>query len=507
MLTQRLRLIGALALFLLPNAGSAAAEIRLPHLFGDHMVLQRGGPIHVWGWSQPEEKITVRFHAQTRTTEANAEGEWSLWLMPEQAGGPYTLAVQGSLGAAASPVTFSDILVGDVWLASGQSNMEMPLKGFPGNAVLKNGAAEIAHATLPQVRLLRIDHNSSDVPVEDVDSSWTLCTPETAADFSAVAYFFGREINQKEKVPIGLIDATWGGTPVASWISLDGISADSSLMPIFAARARFADEQSRLPRVEAAEKREDAAAAAAHQPLPWHPWRPEEKSWLPAALFNGMIAPMTRYSIKGVIWYQGESDSAPATAPMYARSFSAMIGDWRSHWQEGNLPVLYVQISSFKSNGEEWGVVRDQQRRTLAVSNTAMAVTLDVGTPGNVHPPDKQTVGARLALAARSLVYGEEVEYAGPLFRQATIDGAGMRVWFDHAAGLKSRGDTLEGFEIAGADKQFVPAVATIDGSSVLVTSAAVKDPRYVRYGWENVTAANLYNGAELPASTFTSEW
>ena len=276
-------------------------------------------------------------------------------------------------------------------------------------------------------------------------------------------------------------------------------------MPIFSARASFADEQSRMHRVEAAEKREDDGAVAAHQPLPKFPWHPDETSWLPAGLFNGMIAPLTPYSIKGVIWYQGETDSAPATAPMYKRTFSSMIGDWRSHWQEGNFPFLFVQISSFKSDGEHWGVVRDQQRRTLAVANTAMAVSLDVGTPDNVHPPDKQTVGGRLALAARGLVYGEAVDYSGPLFRQATTDGSGMRVWFDHAKGLTSKHGALTGFELAGSDGQFVPANAVIDGVSVLVMSAAVKDPKYVRYGWGNVTAANLYNGADLPASTFTS--
>ncbi|HZY61624.1 MAG TPA: sialate O-acetylesterase, partial [Edaphobacter sp.] len=282
------KLSGVLLLLFLPVARSAVAEIRLPHILSDHTVLQREAPIHIWGWSDPEEKITVRFHNQTRSAEANAEGEWNLWLMPEQAGGPYTLAVNGSSSGAASTITLSDVLVGDVWLASGQSNMEMPMKGFSGGTEVKNGAQEIAHATLPQVRLLRIERKSSDIPVEDVEGTWTLCTPETAANFSAVAYFFGRAINQKERVPVGLIDATWGGTPVASWISLDGIAADASLMPVFAARAQFANEQSRLPRVEAAEKRQDAAAVAAHRPLPQHPWRPDEKSWLPAALYNGM---------------------------------------------------------------------------------------------------------------------------------------------------------------------------------------------------------------------------
>jgi sialate O-acetylesterase len=219
-----------------------------------------------------------------------------------------------------------------------------------------------------------------------------------------------------------------------------------------------------------------------------------------------MIAPLTPYSIKGAIWYQGESDSDPAAAPIYGRSFSAMIGDWRSHWQQGDFPFLFVQISSYRSDGDLWGVVRDQQRRTLAVKNTAMAVSLDVGTPDNVHPPDKQTVGGRLALAARGLVYGEPVEGSGPLFRQATGERSGMHVWFDHDAGLTAKGGPLTGFEIAGPDRQFVPATAAIQGSSILVTNDAVKNPRYVRYAWQNVTDANLYNGAGLPASTFTSE-
>ena len=183
-----------------------------------------------------------------------------------------------------------------------------------------------------------------------------------------------------------------------------------------------------------------------------------------------------------------------------------MIGDWRSHWKEGNFPFLFVQISSFNSPGERWGIVRDQQRRALAVSNTAMAVSLDVGTPDNVHPPDKQTVGARLAVAALGMVYGGAVDYSGPMFRQATRNGSAMRVWFDHAAGLTSKGGALAGLVSAGADGQFVPAAAVIHGASVEVTSDAVRSPKYVRYGWENVTPANLYNGAGLPASTFTSE-
>ena len=484
------------------------AELRLPRVIGDHSVLQRQVPIHIWGWASAGEHVTVALHAQSRSTDANDYGEWSVWLEPEQAGGPYVLTVSGA-APDSQQLSVTDVLIGDVWVASGQSNMEMPLRGFPGSAVVKNAAQEIAGAQEPQIRLLRIDHKVSDIPVDDIANSWTLCTPETAAEFSAVAYFFGREIQQKERVPIGLIDSTWGGTPIESWLSLDALGADASLMPVFASRARFADEQGRLAAVLAAEKREDVAAVEAHQPQPKHPWHPEEGPWRPAALYNGMIAPLTPYSIKGFLWYQGESNSTSERAPMYAKLFPAMIADWRTRWQQGELPFLYVQISSFHSPDEGWGVVRDAQRRTLAVAKTAMAVSIDVGTVDNIHPPDKQTVGARLALAARGLVYGDVSDYSGPVFRQATTEPGGMRVWFDNASGLhvdRAAHAEASAFEIAGADHKFVTGHAVVEGETVLVTSSAVRNPRYVRYAWANESTGGLSNKAGLPASTFTSE-
>jgi len=498
------------------SARCVFGEIRLPKMISDHAVLQRGTPIHIWGWSAPNETVTVAFHGQKRSADANQYGEWSVWLMPEEAGGPYTLSVNGN-ESGSQTLEVSDLLVGDVWVASGQSNMEIPLRGFPGSAVIKNASQEIAGANLPQVRLLRVDHRSSDVPVNDIAATWTLCTPETATDFSAVAYFFGRQISHDEKVPIGLVDSTWGGTPVSSWLSLDALGDDASFMPVFASRARFADQQSRLSAVKAAEKREDAAATEAHRPLPKHPWHPDEVSWTPAGLYNGMIAPLAPYSIKGFLWYQGESDSAPERAPMYQSLFSAMIADWRAQWAQGRLPFLYVQISSFHSPGENWGAIRDAQRRTLDVANTAMAVSMDVGEAENVHPPDKQTVASRLAMAAHVMVYHDSNSGdAGPMFRQATTEPGAMRVWFDHASGGLQTGvapagstvtaDTFRSaFEVAGDDGNFVPAQAKIEGETVVVTSSAVPNPRYVRYAWANDATGGLYNRAGLPASTFSS--
>ena len=471
-------------------------------MLSNHMVLQRDKPIHIWGWSDPGEKVSVTFHGISRAVTGDSLGNWSLFLPSESSGGPYQIIVTGS-----NKIVLDDILVGDVWFASGQSNMEFPLKGFPG-APLKNSAEEIAHAGQPQIRLLNIPHKTADFPLFNSATSWTVCSPETAANFSAVAYFFGRELAARERVPIGLIDSTWGGTVAEAWMSLQGISADAGLMPVFATRARMMQTQGEMAAILTKEKREDLAAKQAGQAPPSHTWHPAPESWAPAALFNGMVAPVTPYPIKGVIWYQGESNSKLAFAPMYAKLFPALIADWRAQWHEGSFSFLFVQISSFTSNATEaWAVIREAQRRSLAVANTAMAVTIDIGDPENVHPPDKQTVGVRLALAARAVAYGENIEYSGPLFRQAVPDGDGVRVWFDHTAhGLVVKGDAQQGFEIAGEDGRFVPATARIDGETVIVSNAQVTDPKNVRYGWANAPVVNLFNSEGLPASPFTSE-
>jgi sialate O-acetylesterase len=325
-----------------------------------------------------------------------------------------------------------------------------------------------------------------------------------------VAYFFGREIATWENVPVGLIDSTWGGTPADSWVSMDTLGRNAQLLPAFASRAQFADEQMNLDATIVGEKAEDAAAQREGKPVPKHPWHPDETSWSPAELYNGMIAPLTPMTIKGFIWYQGETNSAHDRAPYYQSLFSALIGDWRSHFEQGDLPFLYVQISSFDSPGEDWGAIRDAQRRTLDVAHTAMAVTLDIGNAKNVHPSDKQTVGARLALAARHIVYGETVVSSGPLYRETSREvsengSSSLRVWFDDAEGLTSRGQALSSFEVAGADRHFVAATARVEKDTVVVSSAEVSHPVYVRFGWAGVVDANLFNGVGLPASTFVS--
>ena len=495
------------AILLASIATLAQGEVRLPKLFTSHMVLQRDKPIHIWGWAQVGEPVSASFNGITAATTGDPLGHWSLYLPPQPAGGPFTLTITG-----ANKLSFDDVLLGDVWFASGQSNMEMPLAGFPGSAVVNNAAQEIANANHPTMRLFTVHRKTSNYPLDDFaeTSSWQPCTPETAAKFSAVAYFFGHDLNTRERVPIGLIDSTWGGTPVASWTSLDALSSDPSLMPVFAARAQMTAQQAEMPAIIANEKREDAAARAAHRPPPIHTWHnPDSDSWAPAYLFNGMVAPAVPFAIEGVIWYQGESDSGPARAPLYRQVFATLISDWRKQWREGNFPFLFVQIANFDAKGSEnWPLIREAQRRTLRLRDTAMAVTVDIGDPNNIHPANKQTVGTRLALAARALAYGENIEYSGPLFQQTSTENNAMRVWFDHlAGGLSAKGGaTLEGFEIAAADHRFLPATARVDGSSVLVSNPQVTRPAFVRFGWADAPVVNLYNSLGLPASPFTSE-
>ncbi len=476
------------------------AEVSLPKIMGSHMVLQRDKPLHLWGDGAPGEAVVVEFHGSKAGAVVDELGRWSVYLPAQPAGGPYTLIVHGT-----NTITLEDILVGDLWFASGQSNMEMPLKGFGGDTVVKDAEREIAAANHPEIRLLSVGRNGAEYPLEDVTevTPWARCTPEMAKDFSAVAYFFGRSIQQHEKVPIGLIDSTWGGTPAEAWTSMDGLSADASLMPVFASNARRSDRETTAIRLDRADKR----AKAAGLPSPQKGWHPQFVSWEPAALYNAMVAPFTELPVRGVIWYQGESNSALPGAPIYEKLFPAMIEDWRRQWRDPDLPFLFVQLAGFASTPQEdWPVIREAQRRTLALRNTGMAVTVDIGTEHNVHPPDKETVGERLALLARAISYKETVVSSGPLFRRATPLNGSLQVEFDDAAGLKARGGKLAGFEVAGEDQVFSAADATIEGDRVSVRSAAVASPRYVRYAWRNFPEANLYNKQDLPASPFTSQ-
>lgn len=470
------------------------------------MVIQRDLPVHVWGDAAPGQAIAVSFRDETRGTEAGPTGHWSVYLKPGPAGGPFQLAVKpvtaSSNATSETPITLDDIMVGDVWIASGQSNMEFPLSRA------STAAQDLPAGSNPQIRLLMIRKRSSDYAMPDADTDgWTPSTPETAKDFSAVAWYFARDIASRQHVTIGLIDATWGGTVGEAWVRLTALGEDAALAPIFVARGKMTDKAADAVAEEKDEQLQIDAAKAAGKPLPQFPWHPPLNSWGPGLLWNGMIAPLSPLPIRGVLWYQGESNSALARVHSYDRVMRTLIEDWRSQWGVGDFPFLYVQISNFTSTpAEDWATLRQQQVRTLALRNTAMAVTIDIGNPTDVHPTDKLDVGLRLARAARALSYGESVEYFGPMFRQATPEGNSIRVWFDHGQGLMAKGGAVTGFEIAGRDGRWVPATVTIDGSTALAGSPEVSAPVYVRYGWANSPQCNLFNGEGLPASPFTSE-
>lgn len=478
---------------------SAHAEVSLPKVISSHMVLQRDMPIHLWGNAAPGEQVSAAFRNTSATTTADTTGRWSLYLAAQPAGGPYPLTIK-----ATNTLQLDDILVGDLWLASGQSNMEMPLAGFNPTTPIQDSDKEIAAANYPQLRLLHVEKDTSDYPLDDLKAvtGWSLCTPDSARKFSAVAYFFGRDLQARQHVPIGLIDSTWGGTPAEAWTSMNTLSRDAGLMPVFNVRAQKMESQAAALRLD----KLDAEAKAQGKTPPQRPWRPDPVSHRPAALYNAMIAPITPLAIRGVIWYQGETNSAPGQVELYSRLFPAMIQDWRALWHQGNFPFLFVQLSAYDAGTfNDWGTLRDAQRRTLQLVNTGMAVSIDLGNEHNIHPANKQDVGTRLALLARSISYGEKIVPSGPLFRLAYPESGSMRVWFDYAEGLKPHGSAPTAFEVAGPDGHFVTATAKVDGDTILASSPTVPNPTYVRYAWPGFPAANLYNAAGLPASPFTS--
>ena len=483
----------------------ARGEVKLPALLSDHMVIQRRLPVHVWGSAEPDESISVTFRGETRTAVADSLGQWTVHLGADEAGGPFELAVRGR-----NTIILRDILVGDVWIAAGQSNMEWPVRWAA------RPEAEIAAASHPGIRLYRAMHRVSEYAFNDLyGKGWTGCRPDSAADFSAVGYHFGRHLAEKLGVPIGLIQIAWGGTPIDSWTSLQSITSDSALMPSLAEWARMmANHPAALLRYHRESKDWEAAAARARAagmrlgvPPPVKPAGPGGP-WKPGSIYNAMVAPAARYPIRGMIWYQGESNTSPERAPVYGRMFQTMIQDWRRAWEQGDFPFLFVQLAGYRAAAEsQWPELREAQRQALAVANTAMAVAIDVGEQDNIHPKNKQEVGRRLALAARAIAYGEKIVYSGPMFRQATRENGALRLWFDHAAeGLVAQGGRLRGFEIAGAGRVYVPADARIDGVTVVVSSPTVSAPLHVRYGWADYPECNLYNSEQLPASPFRSE-
>ncbi|QOY96605.1 sialate O-acetylesterase [Massilia sp. UMI-21] len=451
----------------------AGAEVRLPAILSDHMVLQRAARVPVWGWAAPDEAVTVRFGSQSRSTRAGPDGRWRVDLdLSGATQAPGLLAVRGE----ANELVVNDVLVGEVWLASGQSNMEKPLGEKRGQRPTFGAEEAIADADQPDMRLFKVAKSKAERPADDVQGAWVRSTPASvvASEFSAAAYHFGRRLKSALGTPVGLIDATWGGTRIESWTPTE--------------------------------------------PLAPHTLPPERKD-RPATMYNGMVAGLAPFALKGALWYQGESNILGTDdGPAYTPKMEAMIARWRRAF-ERELPFYYVQLAphlysvvradQVLHGAESLPRLREAQADALRIPHTAMIVTTDLADDlRDIHPRDKRSVGLRLANLALALSYGRPgIEPFGPRFRAVRFTDGQAILSFDHAGGLAARdGKPLDWFEIAGSDGQYHPATAAIVGSEVVASSPLVADPKSVRFGWHEAATPNLVNRAGLPALPFRSE-
>ena len=489
---------------------SARADVIPNGLFCDNAVLQQGRRVPVWGTASEGEKVTVSFAGQ-KAEAVTKDGHWMVWLQPMKANAtPKTLTISGS-----NTLAFKNILVGEVWLCGGQSNMQrlLPQSGEPSKdpAIPPKWQQDAAVANYPEIRHFAVPRTSSTVPLTTIAGQWEVCSPETVANFTAVGYYFGRDLYKELKVPIGLINNSYGGSQAKSWTRDGSLRANPEFAPILAEYAKEAETYpERLANYQAGEAKAKenyekalAEAKATGKPRPNAPHPPADPLTnvnSPSALYNGMLNPLIPYAIRGVIWYQGESDRG--NSARYRALFPSLIADWRNLWGEGDFPFLFVQVAPGNMIGPE---IREAQFQTLKKSpNTAMTVITDWGDTTNIHPPHKEPVGQRLALAARALAYGQPIEYSGPLFKEAKSNGNSVTITFDNTGeGLNSRYGALIGFSIAGADKVFVPAQAKIvENNTVVVSSPKVANPVAVRYEGTKLENVNLYNSAGLPACT-----
>ena len=431
------------------------AEVKLPDLLSDGLVLQRGMKANIWGTAAPGEQVSVSLKDQQLSAVADSEGQWKVKLGPLSEGGPFTLTIAGK-----NTIVLHDVLVGEVWVCSGQSNMEMPVgtnpEGWSGGVI--NYQEEIARADYPELRLFTVHKAVAGKPQRDVKGYWVTARPQTVSEFSAVGYFFARELLKALNVPIGMIHSSWGGTPAEAWTSRGTLQSEAELKSILESEPKLLstypkamqdfEQQFSRWRQESDKAESDGAPVPTAPKIPDDPRR---NPWRPAGLFNAMIMPLTPYAIRGAIWYQGESNAdRPA---QYRTLFPAMIQDWRRVWGEGDFPFLFVQLANWGvySPADNWPELREAQLRTLSLPKTGMAVAIDIGDGSDIHPKNKQEVGRRLALAAQAIAYGRDVIYSGPIYESMTVEAEKIRLRFKHVyGGLVAKGGELSGFQIAG---------------------------------------------------------
>lgn len=502
------------SIVLLTGASALWADVKLPAIFSHNMVLQQKVTAPVWGKADPGEKVTVSGFGQSVSTVADEHGKWRVKLAPMSGDNlpPLTLTVSGK-----NSLTITNVLVGEVWLGSGQSNMQMGLRN------VTNAAAEMAAANYPDIRIFSVKRCGAPQPLEEVEGEWVAAVPGGVERFSAVLYFFGRDLREQIKRPIGLINSSYGGTAIEWWTRLEVLMTDPQSAKEAELRlkelgdpawveAQYAKDQARY------DKEVETAKAEGRRPQLGKPQRigPDAKS-RPGGLYNAMIHPLLGYGIRGFIWYQGEHNSG--RAEQYARLFPKMIADWRAQWGLGELPFFFVQLPPISGLQNEpmlhrgvtlWAEFREAQAKTLSVPKTGMAVTIDTAADGDLHPKDKQPVGNRLARLAASQVYGLPIPCLAPMFAGMERKGDAVRLKFSQAEGglVTREGGAVAGFAIAGQDRKFVWAEARIEGEQVVVSSPAVKEPVAVRYAWANHPVISLFNKQGLPLAPFrTDDW
>lgn len=483
-------------LFILSGGLAVHAELTIADIFTDNAVFQQKVEVPVWGTASPGSHVEVRFRDQSRTVTANADGRWRARLAPMLPGEATQLTVSGD-GAERC---FENVVVGEVWFASGQSNMEMPFNNC------ENAAEERAQVNDPQIRIFVVARASTLEPQTGVHGKWMPMASNTVGGVSAVAYYFAKEISVNQSVPVGIIQSAWGGSSINAWMSYESFQKEGMEGLLHASERSRREVPDLFIAYEAAladwkAKKEEAEKMGQHFTL--RP--PVQPSRWPASLFNGMVAPVMPYAIRGVIWYQGEADSV--SHQTYAARFSTMIKDWRMHWRQGDFPFLFVQLPNWIQGGKNppllWAHMREAQVQALALPNTAMAVTVDIGDPLDVHPKNKKDVGKRLGLLALHEVYGQDVPCYSPMMRECRFESGSVLITFDHAKSLSWKDTRTDGFEIAGTNGKFYPAQAVISGNQVRLTAPEVSTPVAVHYAWSNNPEAILRNEHGLPATPF----
>lgn len=480
------------------------AGLKMSSVFGNHMVLQQKQPIRVWGWTKPGQDVTVTLADQTAKAKAEADGRFELNLKPVDAGGPYTLVVE-----ADETKTFEDVLVGEVWLCSGQSNMQWSVSSA------NDPDLETLTARLPRLRLITVPQVGTQEPQDDFKGEWTACSPETVKDFSAVGYFFGRQLHQTLDVPVGLIDNAWGGSACEAWVRrdlLEGKDLYSSLMADWENREASYDHEKA---VAAYNEKLEAWKVSKKGNRPRAPRNPLTGQHRPANLYNGVLKPIIGYTIKGAVWYQGETNASRGY--QYRDLFPLMIQSWRDEWNQGDFSFYWVQLADFRSEvlqpaDSDWAELREAQTLTMSkLPNTGEAVILNLGEAADIHPKNKQDVAKRLARWALAKDYGYDIVHRSPLYKSMEVKGNKVHVHFDHAGGGLDTFDVREpiGFAVAGSDKTFVNASAKIvDRDTVEVWSDSVSEPAAVRYAWADNPVCNMQNREGLPLTPFrTDEW